>query len=181
MKMLNKYVTTLALLSSVTLANNLLIVDTSGSLSGHEKEVKTIVQKYLKKSGKVLAFSDSPYFIKNEDELNFRGGTALSLALRKVKSENVDFLTIVTDGMPNNEQASIQIASELKQQGIKICGVYVNSNDSKVPNTFNLIADKTFVIKDINKALELCNDSVRNELLGLEAVHKSVEANKYVF
>ena len=180
MKTINKYLTTLVLLSSVAIANNLLVVDTSGSLLGHEKEVQEIVKKYLKKSGKVLAFNSSPYFIKKAEELNFTGGTALSLALEKVKSENVDFLTIITDGLPNNEAKSIEVANELKQQGIKICGVFV-SNDSKVPNTFELIADKTFVIKDINKALELCNDSVKNNLLGLEAIHKSVLADKYVF
>ncbi len=180
MRRLSKLLTTLALFSSVVLANDILIVDTSGSLSGHQTEVKKIVQKYLKTSGKVLAFNSVPYFIKSESELNFTGSTALSRALEEVKSEDVDFLIIVTDGLPDNETKSIKVANELKQRGVKICGVFV-SNTSTVSNTFNLIANKTFMVSDVNKALELCNESVKLELIWEGAIHKSVKADRYVF
>jgi nucleoside-triphosphatase THEP1 len=180
MKTIIKIFVTLLLMISATNARELLMIDTSGSVSGNAKEVKEIVRKYLKTSGEVLAFASSPYFVKNENELTFGGGTALSLALKKVQSLGVNYLTIVTDGEANNENESIRIANELKRQGVKICGVYV-SNGSAIPKSFKLIADRTYGVSQINKALDVCNDSVKQELIGREAVHKSIQADKYVF
>lgn len=165
---------------STSMAKDLLIVDTSGSLSANEKEVRSVTHKYLQTNQDVLAFADQPYFIKDESELEFGGGTALSLALERVKTLDVDYLTIISDGVPNNEEEAIRIAKTLKDTGIKICGIYI-SDTLTVPDTFKIIADRTFAINEIHKALEYCDDSVREELLGTQAQHKVVDGDKYVF
>ncbi|WP_428739382.1 hypothetical protein [Sulfurimonas sp.] len=179
MEKITKIFVALAFTASASLADDMLIVDTSGSLANKQKEVRAVVNQYLKKSIKVLAFNSSPYFVKHERELNFNGDTALSLALNKVQTENINFLTIVTDGLPNDEEESIKVANRLKQQGVKICAVFISDN-SEIPKTFNLIADRSFIISDVNKALDTCSDSVKQEL-GYQAIQKTVELDKYTF
>ena len=161
-------------------AKDLLVVDTSMSVKSKAQEVKNIVHKYLKGSDKnVLAFSSDPYFIKSEDELVFRGSTALSLALKKIQPLGIDYLIIVTDGSPDNPEEAIVMANKLKDSGVTICGVYV-SDTLEVPEAFEKITDKTFAVNQFNQAIAHCTD-IRQDLIGTEAIHKSVDADKYVF
>lgn len=160
-------------------AKEMLIIDVSGSIEPHAKEVKQMVHQYLENHTMVLAFASKPYFIKNEDELSFEGSTALSLALEKVQSLRMDFITIVTDGSPDNVEKSTAMAKKLKDRGTKICAVYVGEG-LKVPKVFSVIADKTFAINQFKLAVSRCTEA-REQLIGIEAMHKSVNIDKFVF
>ena len=160
-------------------AKDLLMVDTSGSVKSSKEEVKSIVHRYLKQHDNVLAFASKPYFVKSEDDLSFGGGTELSLALKKIQPLGIDFLVIVTDGIPNEPEEAIKIAKELKNSGVTICGIYV-SDSLDVPQTFEMIADRTFAVTQFNQAITHCTN-IREDLMGIEAIHKSVNADKYVF
>lgn len=177
-KIINITLVILVLLTHVS-AKDLLLVDTSGSVQSRKEDVKTIVHKYLKKYDNVLAFASKPYFVKSEDDLSFGGGTALSLALKKVQPLGIDFLVIVTDGIPDEPEEAIKIAKELRSSGVTICGVYVSEN-LDVPATFEMIADKTFAVTQFNQAISHCTN-IRDDLMGIEAIHKSVDADKYIF
>lgn len=160
-------------------ARDLLMVDTSGSVESNAKELKNIVRKYLRTSKNVLAFNSKPYFVQSENELSFGGSTALSLALKKVQPLGIDFLIVLTDGSPDNPEKSIAMARKLRDSGVTICGVYV-SDSLEVPKTFELIADKTFAVNQFNDAVTNCTD-IRQDLMGTEAISKSVDADKYAF
>jgi len=160
-------------------AKDMLLVDTSGSVEPSAQEVKNMVHKYLRTNKNVLAFASKPYFVQEEGDLVFGGGTALSLAFEKVKSMGVDFLIVVTDGMADNPAKAIAMAKKLKNNGVTICGVYVSEN-LEIPEEFAKIADKTFAVNQFNQAVKHCTD-IREDLMGKEATHKTVDADKYLF
>ena len=161
-------------------AKELLLVDTSGSVASHTTEVTQMVRNYLKTHRNVLAFSSKPYFVKSEKDLEFGGSTALSLALDEIEPIGSNFyITIVTDGEPDNSTKTIKSAQRLKKLGVKICAVYVNNNFN-VPDVLSAIADKTFSVNQFSKAIHECS-AIKDELIGVEAVHKHVDINKYQF
>ena len=177
-KIIKNMIVVLSILTQLQ-AKDMLLVDVSGSVKPHAKEVKSMVHKYLKTHTNVLAFASRPYFVKSEDDLEFGGGTALSLALEKVKNLEVDFLIVVTDGIADEPEKAITVAKTLKSEGIVICGVYV-SDSLEVPETFEKIADRTFAVNQFNQAVTHCTN-IREDLMGLEATHKSIDADKYLF
>jgi len=179
---MNKIINILLLLlvvHSTVAAKDLLLVDVSGSTKSKAQEVRIVVQKYIETGGKVLAFSDNVFEIKHADDLIFNGNTNLSLALEKVKSLNIDYLTIVSDGLPMDEDKSIKIAKELKNSAVTICGIFI-SDSLVVPTTFKIIANQTYAFSEYSKAIAHCAD-MKFELMGKQAKQKSVDINKYTF
>ncbi len=179
MRRVIKYIAIVLSLLMQLEAKDMLLVDTSGSVESNAQEVKDMVHKYLRTNKNVLAFASKPYFVKDEDDLVFGGGTALSLAFAKVESLGVDFLIVVTDGIADNSAKAVAMAKKLKNSGVTICGVYV-SESLEIPEEFSKIADKTFAVNQFNKAVKHCTD-IREDLMGREATHKTVDADKYLF
>ena len=180
MRRLRSILIVVAVLGVSLSAKDLLIVDTSGSVTSHAQEVTEMVRSYLKTHQNVLAFSSKPYFVKSEKDLQFGGSTALSLALDEIEPIGRNFyITIVTDGEPDNNLEAIKAAHKLRKSGVKICAVYV-SNNHNVPEVLNAIADKTFSVNQFSKAIYECS-AIKDELIGVEAVHKHVDINKYQF
>lgn len=182
MKKILKIVMALCLTINLN-GEDLLLVDTSGSLEGYstENKIKQVVRSYLDTSNTVLAFNDDVYMVKSQDDLDFRGGTKLSDALIKVASMDVEYLILLTDGEPNSKTDTLLAFKKLQTNNVKVCSVYISNDSKNVPEVLKQISDQIFVTSQIDQVFELCNSSVRDELIGKTAVIKQVDVNKYVF
>ncbi len=161
-----KTLITLAVATSLAFAGDLLLLDTSGSLStpAVQSEIKDIAQHNLDKNQDVLGFSDNVYAVNTVEDVVFGGGTNLSAALSQANALNYDYVVLVTDGEPNNEMKTLHEANLLKENGVKICSVFI-SVDNRVPLVLAKISDEIFYTQDIKESLNLCSNAVRDRLL----------------
>lgn len=153
-------------MSSMSYGDDILLLDTSGSLSTQkvQSEVISVASTYISEKKDVLGFSDEIYPINKIKDIQFSGSTNLSAALKEAGEANYDYIVLVTDGEPNSEQNTIVEAMKLKDKGIKICSVFV-SDSNRIPLVLAKISDEIFYTKDILSSLNLCNDEVKEKLL----------------
>ena len=154
------------LLSSLVFADDILLLDTSGSLSTPQvqKEITDIARIHIDLGKDVLGFSDNVYPIDSLQDVKFGGNTNLSAGLKEAYASNYDYVVLVTDGEPNSNEKTIQEAKLLKESGVKICSVFI-SDQSRVPLVLAKISDEIFFTSDIKESLKLCNADVRERLL----------------
>ena len=162
-------------------AKDLLLVDFSVSLDTYntKKQIKSVVKRYLRTSNDILAFNDKVFPILNSENLKFGGGTALSKGLSR--ATNYSYIILLTDGIPNDEKATVKEAERLKKQGSKICSVYITNKKKSIPNVLKTISDKVFATREIKQVFELCNSRIKKELIGKTALKIQINPNKYDF
>jgi uncharacterized protein YegL len=148
-----------------------------------KQEVKGVVAKYIGTSNEIIGFNDTVYMIKNEADLRFGGGTNLSLALKEAQTKQARFVTILTDGIPNDVSATIQASETLKNNNTVICSVFVSSDSNiEIPDVLKQISDEVFITNEISKVSKLCSSELKIKLLNAKtAVTKSVDINRYAF
>ena len=174
-------VVTLILLSSLYAKDDVLLLDTSGSMSNTKvvSTVKKLTQEYLDKGKSIVAFNDTAYTVHSVDDLNFDGGTAMSKALKSVNTKQYRFVVIITDGEADNSEATIHEAKLLHEQNIKICSVYLSASSASIPDVLFNISDQVFQSSNIKAAFQMCSGEVRKKLLGIGAVKKTVNPSRF--
>lgn len=171
------------LVATTLFANNdsVFLVDTSGSMS--KKVIRTkvakVVDTYLKNDVAVIGFNSVAYDVFNVKDLKFKGNTLLGKALKKSIHHSISYIVIMTDGNPSDKEETLNNAKVLKEQGVKICSIYISENKNKAPKILTDISDAIFVTNDIGKIKKLCGNETRNRLLGKEAVYKVFDETKY--
>lgn len=178
-----KILIALLMIMNISSAKDLLLVDTSGSMNNFKtkESVVQIVDSYLGIREKVLGFNDTVYEVKETKDLKFNGGTNLAKAFNYIYSLDIDYVVLITDGIPSNKLKALRASKKLKEKGVKVCGVYVSKEDTTIPKILEKISDQLFVTSNLNQIFTLCSNSVKNRLLGKTAVKKSVNINKYDF
>ncbi len=174
-------VITLVLFGSLYANNDVLILDTSGSMSNTKvvATVKRLTQEYLNKGKSIIAFNDTAYAVHSVDDLNFDGGTATSKALKSVNTKQYRFVVLLTDGDSDNSEATIHEAKLLHEQNVKICSVYLSASSASIPDVLLKISDQVFQSTNINAAFKMCSGEVRKKLLGIGAVKKTVNPSRF--
>jgi hypothetical protein len=181
-KLLNKVILIVALSIYIFANDEVLILDTSGSLSNISTvvEIKKLTERYLIKGKSIIAFNDDSYPVKSINDLRFGGGTATAKALESVLNANYRYVVIVTDGDSNDNDATIKQANLLKAKGIKICSVFLSSSGANIPETLVKISDKVFLSKDVAGAFSMCSSSkIKEQILGTSAVIKIVDDSHF--
>ena len=173
--------TTLILLGSLYAQDDVLLLDTSGSMSNTKvvTTVKKLTQEYLDKGKSIVAFNDTAYTVHSVDDLNFDGGTAMSKALKSVNTKQYRFVVLLTDGDADNSEATIHEATLLHEQNIKICSVYLSASSDSIPDVLLKISDQVFQSSNITAAFQMCSGEVKKKLLGIGAVKKTVNPSRF--
>jgi hypothetical protein len=159
----------------------LLLIDTSGSMRTDRamSGVKKIVKEYqLTQQGTIWGFNSDLYTVNSISDLDFTGGTVLSVPLQKAYDEKYKFITIVSDGEPLSIHNTKLAAKSLRTNGVKICSVYITA-DNKVPPILKEMSDAVFSTSDITKVFELCSETVKSSLLGRSAVKKQINNSQF--
>ena len=149
-----------AALALQVLANEVeVVIDTSGSMSGREREVLGVLQSLLQKKDSnkigITLFNNTTQRISHvPKKLTMHGGTNLTGALNEAKRHNPKSIIILTDGRPNNEKSAAAKMQELRDQKIVICSAYIG--DGKAPSLLQKYSDEVFTVKDINDSLNKC-------------------------
>ncbi len=181
-KLVSKVLFSVALSSYIFASDEVLLLDTSGSLDNPStvKEIKKMTKRYLAKGKSIIAFNDDSYPVNKVDDLKFGGGTATAKGLKSVLNTNYRYVVVVTDGDSDNHSETIKQANLLKARGTKICSVFLSSSGATVPDTLSKISDKVFASTDVAGAFAMCSDSkVVDQLFGKSAVKKTVDDSRF--
>lgn len=141
------------------MANNIeVLVDTSGSMKGREKEVIEAIEyiKNKKSDIGITLFNNNTKRVNlnNITNLKMNGGTNLSGALVEVEKNNPKGIIVITDGKPNDVNKTKQIMQKLRQKNIVICSAYIGQGI--IPNILKQNSDAAFTIKNINDSINKC-------------------------
>ena len=180
-QLVNKIVMGLLLSCFLNASEDVLLLDTSGSLSNPATvtEIKNLTQKYLSRGKSIIAFGDDTYAVHKVSDLHFGGGTATSKGLKAALDGNYKFIVLITDGDSDNDGETIVQANLLKAKHVKICSVFLSNSTSNIPITLSKISDKVFLSENISGAFEMCSDEVRHELLGKGAIKRIVDNSHF--
>lgn len=127
-------------------ADLIVIVDTSGSMSTHDsrggksrydvacEELAALQSSHPGKIA-VLAFSSDVIFCPSGIPLYFGGGTNMAKALQFAKIADVPGMqfVLISDGEPDNEAETLQVASTYKN---KISTIYVGPEENPTGRNF---------------------------------------------
>ena len=169
-----------AALALQILANEVeVVIDTSGSMGGREKEVLSVLQSLLQKKDSdkigITLFSNTTQRISHlPKKLTMKGGTNLTGALNEAQKHSPKSVIIFTDGRPNNEKSAATKMQELREKKIVICSAYIG--DGKAPSLLQKYSDEVFTIKDINRSLNKCLAIPRIKNLIVPAPEESTPA-----
>lgn len=141
------------------MANNIeVLVDTSGSMKGREKEVIEVIKNIKNKKSDIgiTLFNNVTKRVNSNNITNFimSGGTNLSGALIEVEKYNPKGIIVITDGRPNDANKTKQIMQELRQKNIVICSTYIGKGT--IPTILRDNSDVAFTIKNINDSINKC-------------------------
>lgn len=143
--------------SMIYASDTIVLMDLSASMFRNEKAVKKLVKDYLKQNIPLIGFNDTAFEIKKEHEVVMGSNTNLTSALKYTNHyKNINYLLIATDGIPNNEDTVRKEISNLKQQGVKICSIYLSKNNSQPPQVIQDISDKVFTSNSLYSAHNMC-------------------------
>ena len=105
--------------------DTVLLLDTSGSMAEYLEDGQTKFQRMLDEVKVFLSkyeawqFDCKPRQIQNRQVRTPRGSTDLALALEELAGR---VILLVTDGMPNNEEAAIEAAKNVRKMSVIYIG-----------------------------------------------------------
>lgn len=180
-KILKKLTVGVSIAASIACASDTaMVLDSSGSMKGNEKQMKVSIKKALQKNVNAIGFGSYVYTIKNENDYHLNGSTGLSLTLDHIDKNfpHTKYIIIASGGAPNDSMAVKKISDKIKKKGIKICSSYIGGG--QIPSILKDISDITF-ISNVNLAIDKCSSKrVKQKLMGT-AVVKKVDINAFSF
>ena len=176
--MVLKLFTTGLVLASSLFGSELVLLDTSGSMHGARDSANKMVQQLLDRNIKVIAFNDKITQINSISDIEYENGSDLGKALEYVYlyelPKGVTYLNIITDGDPGDRYKTLKFGTYLKDKGVIICSVSVNTSD--IPIQIQKISKKALSTTYILKARSLCRGVRKNVL---NEISMDIDENRY--
>ncbi len=159
-------------------SNELVLLDTSGSMHGIRGEnAKKMVKVLLDKGINVLGFSDKIEHINTIADIKYNHGSNLGDALEYIYNNEpkLTYLNVITDGDVGDAYKTLKYGSYLKdQKQVKICSVSVDTG--VIPSQLEQISELAVQTSDILQARVLCQ-KVRKK--ALNEVFQEIDENAY--
>ncbi|MDA7817976.1 hypothetical protein N9A28_07285 [Sulfurimonas sp.] len=161
--------------NSASLDKDILLLDTSGSLNHANtvSEIKRITKGYLKDGKSIIGFNDNAYPVNRLRDLKFGGGTSTSKALKAAVDGDYKYVVLITDGQANDSRKTELQARHLKNNGAKLCSVFISNSGKSIPSSLNKMSDQVFLSSNVSSAFNMCSGKVREKLLGISAAKPS--------
>jgi len=181
-----KQIIGISLAGTITLSastSTLLVLDSSGSMSGNESYMKATISKNLKKGIDIAGFGSSWYNINKPDDYHINGSTALGKVLKAInddKNANFNYIIISTDGHPDNVDLVREQAKILKDSGSKICSTYIAPINTPIPQILHDISSAVF-LSDVENSVSKCQGEMQEQILGHTATQKTIDVNQFAF
>lgn len=157
-------------------AGVVILVDTSGSMSGQEQALSEAINWLTERVRNYRVYSFGCGIKELENETIQTGcGTPMAHALHKAQEVGKEVVFLLSDGVPDSITDTNQAAQNLRQSGVKLCSIYVGDKSDGGAVLLKSLSDEFTTIGMLNNtSFAYCLHKARQMQWAIEVAEENL-------